>query len=140
MRFYNVHVRSVEESSACINTVLSIRNPNKFLVTVSALNFMLYADEVRKDTCIDARTVLDPVYIPAEKEVRVTYTTAVVMSNRLVGLMMLGMPKEEAIGLVVPWWKKIAAGESLFIVEGEATVKSKLGTKSVPFKLQWQQK
>jgi hypothetical protein len=54
--------------------------------------------------------------------------------------MMMGVPQEKAIGLVIPWWEKIAAGESLFIVEGEATIESHLGTKTVPFKLQWQQK
>ena len=88
--------------SISLASAFKVKNPNKYEVTVKGLEYSLTHDGL----LLGGMQIADPLYIPAEKEIRVTGVIAVVLGDTMAGLMLGGgLSKGEAIKATLKHWK-----------------------------------
>ena len=126
--------KSIAGEYNTFHVILSITNPNNFLVTVESIEAEVYAEGILMGTVhIDS-----PLYLPAGKGALARFPlTANTRMMMLELAVQRTMPVPDALKTVLATWAAIQDGKAKFQVKGGAQVKSEAVSRYQEFDLRW---
>jgi len=128
--------KSLAGEYGTFHVIMSITNPNDFLVTLNTLE----PEVIANDIPMGLQSLDSPLYIPAGKEIKVRFPITLNSLNMIKEVVMqkhVGIP--DGVKMLLGTWKAIQDGTASYQVRGGAQIIAESATRYQKFDLSWAQ-
>ena len=126
--------KSLASEYGTFHVILSVTNPNDYLVTVESIEAEILANDITHG----AYPTDGPIYIPGGKEVLVRFPITLNSLNMIKEVVMQKMVSvPDGVKILLGTWKDIQDGTAAYQVRGGAHIKTETTTRYQTFDLRW---